>query len=157
MTKMLIGIDDSLSAMQAVEYVARHFGNNKDIQVGLVHVLPNLPAIFWDEGHILSDAEKQDRKRVVDRWLVAQQAKMEPFFKKARDMLVAGGITGSRVDSKFISDSTDAGHSILEEARDNGYRAVVVGRSHHSPKHALGATAAGIASHGTGMVVMIVE
>ncbi len=157
MTKMLIGIDDSLSAMQAVEYVARHFGNNKDIAVGLVHVLPNLPAIFWDEGHILSDAEKQDRKRVVDKWLVAQQAKMGPFLKKARDMLVAGGIPGSRVDSKFISDSTDAGQSILEEARDNGYRAVVVGRSHHSPKHALGATAGGIASHGTGVVVMIVE
>ena len=72
MKKMLIAIDESPNALKAVEYAAQQFGVNRDIEIGLVHVLPNLPAIFWDEGHILSDGEKQDRKKVVDKWVADQ-------------------------------------------------------------------------------------
>jgi nucleotide-binding universal stress UspA family protein len=156
MTKMLIAIDDSSSAMKAVEYVAQQFATD-GVQVSLVHVLPNLPAIFWDEGHILSEDEKSDRKKVVERWLDAQKAKMEPLFKKAVDLLTAAGLPSDRVGVKFISDSTDAAASILEEARDNDYGTIVVGRSHHSPKHVLGTIAGRIAAQGAGLVVTIVE
>jgi nucleotide-binding universal stress UspA family protein len=157
MTKMLIALDESPSAMKAVEYVAQQFGSADDIEVSLVHVLPNLPAIFWDEGHILSDGEKQDRKKVVDKWLVAQKAKIEPLFNKAASMLAAKGMPAARIQTKFISDSTDVADSILEESRDSNCRLIVVGRSHHSPKHVLGTVAGRIAGQGAGMVVTIVE
>jgi nucleotide-binding universal stress UspA family protein len=156
MKKMLIAIDDSSSAMKAVEYVAQQFAGS-GVEIGLVHVLPNLPAIFWDEGHILSEDEKRDRKKVVDKWLDAQKTKMEPLFKKAAGLLTAAGLPSDHVGVKFISDSTDAAASILEEARDNDYGTIVVGRSHHSPKHVLGTIAGRIAAQGAGMVVTIVE
>jgi nucleotide-binding universal stress UspA family protein len=157
MTKMLIALDESPSAMKAVEYVAQQFGRADDVEVNLVHVLPNLPAIFWDEGHILSDGEKQDRKKVVDKWLVAQKAKIEPLFTKAANMLATKGIPAARIQTKFVSDSTDVADSILEEARDSNCRSIVIGRSHHSPKHVLGTVAGRIAGQGAGMVVTIVE
>ncbi len=157
MTKMLIALDESPSAMKAVEYVAQHFGREDDVEVSIVHVLPNLPAIFWDEGHILSDGEKLDRKKVVDKWLVTQKTKIEPLFIRAANMLIAKGIPAERIRTKFVSDSTDVASSILEEAKDSDSRSIVVGRSHHSPKHVLGTVAGRIAGQGAGLVVMIVE
>jgi len=156
MIKLIIAIDDSTSSMKAVDYVAQQFASC-GAQIGLVHVLPNLPAIFWDEGHILSEEEKRDRKKVVDKWLDAQKAKMEPIFKRSAETLAAKGIPSDWVKTKFLSDSTDVADSLLEEARDNGYEAIVVGRSHHSPKNVLGTVAGRIATHGAGIVVTIVE
>jgi nucleotide-binding universal stress UspA family protein len=155
MKKMLIAINDSLSAMKAVEYVAQQFATDS-VQIGLVYVLPNLPAIFWDEGHILSDDEKRDRKKVVDKWLDAQREKMEPLLKKAADVLNSRGIPSSRVQTKFVSDSTDVADSIIEEARDGGYETIVVGRFHHSHKSALGTVSQRIAILASGLIVTIV-
>ena len=157
MKKLLIAIDDSLNAMKAVEYVAGQLACVMDRQITLVHVLPNLPAIFWDEGHILSEDEKRDRQKVVDKWLAAQKAKMEPLFEKAVELLTSKGHVLAMGGTKFISDSTDVADSILEEARDGGYETIVLGRSHHSPKNVLGTVASRIVNQGAGFAVTIVE
>ncbi len=157
MKKMLIALDDSTSAMRAVEYTAQQFGGNGDIEVGLVYVLPNLPAIFWDEGHILSEEEKQERKRVVDKWIVERKARMEPVFRTAAEILSKGGIKADQIRSKSISDSTDVAQSILEEAKDAGYQTIVVGRCDRSSKHMLGSVSGRIVNLGAGVAVTVVE
>jgi nucleotide-binding universal stress UspA family protein len=159
MKNMLIAIDDSVSAMKAVEYVGRQFGGAKDLKVSLVHVLPNLPSIFWDEGHILSEGEKSERQRVVDKWLADRKAKMEPVFKKAADLLNGQGIPEQQIQMKSISDSTDVASSILEEARDGGYQTIVVGRRGIvAGKHLLlGSVTNKIITQGSGVAITIVE
>jgi nucleotide-binding universal stress UspA family protein len=159
MKKMLIAIDDSKSALKAVEYVAQQCTGAQDMQIGLVHVLPNLPAIFWDEGHILSQDEKKERSRVVDKWLADRKAKMEPVFKKAIDILKETGITSQQLEMKSISDSTDVAESILEEARDGGYQTIVLGRRGISEgkRLLLGSVASKIITQGSGLAVTIVE
>lgn len=156
MIKLLVAIDDSSGAMKAVDYVAQQL-SQCGAQIGLVHVLPNLPAIFWDEGHILSEAEKSDRKKVVDKWLDAQKAKIEPIFKESIETLTAKGVPADWIQTRFVSDSTDVADSIIEQARDSGYQTIVVGRSHHSPKNVLGTVPYRIANQGAGLVVIIVE
>jgi len=156
MTKILIAVDDSSAARSAVAYAGRYFGKADGVEVGLVHVLPNLPAIFWDEGHILSDGEKADRRKVVDKWLLEHRNKMEPLMEKDRSSLATAGIPASKVVAKFISDSTDPADSILEEAKNSGYKVVIVGRSHRS-RHVLGTMAAKIVGRGGGLVVTIVD
>ena len=120
MKKMLIAIDNSPNASRAVDYVAQQFAGAADLEIELVHVLPNLPAIFWDEGHILSHEEKQDRQKVVDKWLADRKARMEPVFKKAINALTVAGINPRQITTKSLSDSTDVAESILEEAKDGG-------------------------------------
>jgi len=159
MKKMLIAIDDSKSAMKAVEYVARQFGGAQDLTVSLVHVLPNLPSIFWDEGHILSEGEKSERSRVVDKWLADRKTKMEPVFRKAVALLSGQGIPEQQIQMKSISDSTDVAASILEEARDEGYQTIVVGRRGIvEGKHLLlGSVTNKIITQGSGVAITIVE
>jgi nucleotide-binding universal stress UspA family protein len=156
--KILLAIDASPNTFKAVEYVARQFSGSAELELGLVHVLPNLPAIFWDEGHILSDEEKRDRKKVVDKWIEDRKAMMEPVFKKALDMLTANGVKPSQVKTKSLSDSTDVAASLLEEAKDGGYQTLVVGRRGGTGKNLLiGSVTSRIISLGSGVAVIIVE
>jgi len=159
MKKMLIAIDDSLNAARAVEYVAQQFAGAGDLEIELVYVLPNLPAMFWDEGHILSADEKQDRKKVVDKWIADRKAKMAPVFKKAIDALTGKGFKPQQITTKSISDSTDVAESVLEEATDGGYQTIVIGRrGAASGKHPLlGSVSNKIVSQGSGVAVTIVE
>jgi nucleotide-binding universal stress UspA family protein len=156
MIKLLIAVDDSSSAMKAVDYVAQQL-TACGAQIGLVHVLPNLPAIFWDEGHILSEDEKSDRKKVVDKWLDAQKAKMEPILKKSLEVLAAKGVPADWMQTRFVSDSTDIADSILEAARDGGYQTIVVGRREQPSKHILGSVSSKIINQGNGITVIVVE
>ena len=159
MKKMLIAIDDSLNAARAVEYVAQQFAGAGDLEIELLYVLPNLPAMFWDEGHILSEDEKQDRKKVVDKWIADRKAKMAPLFKKAIDALTGKGFKSQQIKTKSVSDSTDVAESILEEAKDGGYQTIVMGRrGAASGKHPLlGSVSNKIVSQGSGVAVIIVE
>jgi nucleotide-binding universal stress UspA family protein len=157
--KILIGIDDSPKALKAVEYVAQQFAGAGDLELGLVHVLPNLPAIFWDEGHILTDAEKTERKKVVDKWIGDRKTRMDPVFKKALEALTGKGIKASQIKTKSISDSTDVAASLLEEAKDGGYQTLVVGhRGDGSGKNLLiGSVSGRIIAQGSGIAITIVE
>jgi nucleotide-binding universal stress UspA family protein len=159
MKTMLIAIDDSKNAMKAVEYVATQCRGTQDLRIGLVYVLPNLPAIFWDEGHILSEDEKKERKRVVDKWLADRRTRMEPVFQKAADILKGAGILSQQIQTKSISDSTDVAESILEEARNGGYQTIVVGRRGISAGKRLlvGSVTNKIIINGTGFAITIVE
>ncbi len=156
MKKIIIALDDSTNAMRAVEFAAGMFGGNKDMEIGLIHVLPNLPAIFWDEGHILSEDEKKERKKVVDKWIADRKATMEPVFRRAAEILTKSGMSAGQIKNKSISDSTDVAQSILEEAKDNGYQAVIVGRCDRSAKHLLGSVSGRIVDLGAGMAVTVV-
>lgn len=157
MKKMLIALDDSTSAMRAVQYAGEMLAGAGDLQIGLVHVLPNLPAIFWDEGHILSAEEKKERQKVVDKWIVDRKARMEPVFRKAVETLTKSGIPSRQIQSKSLSDSTDVALSILEEAKDSGYQTIILGRCDRSSKHLLGSVSGKIVQLGAGLAVTVVE
>jgi nucleotide-binding universal stress UspA family protein len=158
MRKALIAIDESPAALHAVEYVAQQFTGTHDLQIGLVYVLPNLPAVYWDEGHILSDEEKKERQGMVDKWLAERKGRMEPVFQKAITILTKTGIPIGQIRSIFISDSTDIADSILEQAKDFGYQTVVLGRHENRSKHVLlGTVANKVASKASGVAVTIVE
>lgn len=159
MKKILIAIDDSPGAFKAVEYVAQQFAEARELEIGLVHILPNLPAIFWDEGHILSEDEKRERKKVVDKWLADRKARMEPVFKKAVAALTAQGVNPLQVATKSISDSTDVAESLLEEAKDSGYQTLVLGRRGMAAgKHLFpGAVASSIIARAGRVTVTIVD
>ncbi len=156
MKKILIGFDGSESAMRSVEYAGSQFAGIGDLRIVLVHVLPNLPAIFWDEGHILNDEEKKERQKVVDKWTADRKAKIEPLFRKAGDILADAGFSPSQITSKSISDSTDVSASLLEEAKDGGYQAILVGRCNNPVRHLLGSVSGKIVNQGSGLAVTVV-
>jgi len=159
MRKILVAIDDTPCSLNAVEHVSRQLSGVDDVDITLFHVLPYVPAGFWDDGHILTEEERQERKKVVDRWLSNQALKLDPLFQTAIKVLSRGGIPAERITIRSVSDSTDVAGSILEEAGTGGYQTLVMGRCGRSQaeRHLIGSVASKVISQGAGIAICIVE
>ena len=126
--KALIALDSSEGAWRAVDYVAETFGRTPGVQVALLHVLAGLPPAFWDDGHILSDQEKESRQRLVGSWQKDQEKQWQGLVKKAHDHLTKAGIPKDAVVNKFKPKYFDVAEDILNEAEEGNFDAIVMGR-----------------------------
>jgi nucleotide-binding universal stress UspA family protein len=157
MRKVLVAIDGSDNALKAVDYVSQQFCG-EDVRIMLFHVLPFIPTEFWDDGHILTQEEKNARRGVVDKWLTNQRSKLDPIFSAAKKLLTARGINEDRISTKWISDATDIAASILEEAGTGDYQTLVIGRCGHcNIKNRMGSVTEKLIRQGAGTALCIVE
>ncbi len=128
MRRMLIGIHDKNCSLRAVTYVIKQFPKGRDLDLTLVHVFPNLPAMYWDDGHLLNSREKKERQKVIDTLMARQREYIEPIFEGAMNELVKNGFARERVHMKFILGSADIADSLLDEAAQGKMDTIVIGR-----------------------------
>jgi len=160
MKKILVAIDGSEGALKAVDYVGRQFAGTADLQITLFNVSPGIPPELWDDGHILSEEEKTDRKRVLDKWLNNQKLQLESIFQPAVETLTKRGIEVKQIETKSASESIrNTPECILTEAKTGGYLTLVMGRCGlHRTAHALlGSTVSRIINDGAGVATCVVE
>ena len=128
MRKLLIGVHDKNCSLRAVTWVMRQFPDVRDLEVLLVHVIPDLPAMYWDDGHILTRTEEEERGRVIDTWAARQREYIEPILQGAVYDLVRHGFPQERVTKKIVFGTEDVADSLLDLAAEGGYATIVVGR-----------------------------
>ncbi|MDA8082324.1 MAG: universal stress protein [Nitrospiraceae bacterium] len=159
MNKMLIAIDGTEGSLRAVEYAGSQFSGMADLKITLLHVLPYPPAPLWDDGHIPTREENEERDKALDRWLFRQRIKAESIFEKALETLGRHNFSPEQIEQKAVSDSTDAAETILEQARDGGYKTLVVGRrgSYRAGRLFMGSVTTKIINHGAGLAICVVE
>ncbi len=160
MKKILVAIDGSEGALKAVDYVGQQFAGTADLQITLFNVSPGIPPELWDDGHILSEKEKADRKKVLDKWLNNQKLQLESIFQPAVEMLTKRGIEAKQIETKSASESVkNTPECILAEAKTGGYLTLVMGRCGlHRTAHALlGSTVSRIMNDGAGVATCVVE
>lgn len=154
---ILIAFDGTESAFKAVEYVGAQFSGLTDMRITLFYVVPNIPPQFWDDGHILTPQEKQERQGVIDKWFENQKKVMEPYFEKARERLVDYfHFDAKQVEGKMKSDVTSVAEAIVEETRSGEYRTLILGRRGGLPVLA-GGLSTDVLHRGAGLAVCIVE
>jgi nucleotide-binding universal stress UspA family protein len=157
--KLLIPLDGSEAAMRAVEYVASTFGHTPDVQITLIHILPELPPSFWDDGHILSEGEHQNREARISDWETAQSAQWQSIFAQARDKLIKAGIAAEALKIKFQAQYGDVAEDILDEAEAEGCSTIIIGRSGQTGarKFFPGSVTDKVVNHPRGMAVTLVD
>jgi nucleotide-binding universal stress UspA family protein len=128
MRKLLIGVHDKNCSLRAVTWVMRQFPEVRDLEATLVHVIPDLPAMYWDDGHILSKAEESDRRRVIETWAARQRDYIEPILQGAAHDLVRHGFPQDQVGTRIVMGTVDVADSLLDLAQEGGYTTIVVGR-----------------------------
>lgn len=128
MRKLLIGVHDKNCSLRAVTWVMRQFPEVRDLEVLLVHVIPDLPAMYWDDGHILSRSEEEERGRVIDAWAARQREYIEPILQGAVYDLVRHGFPQERVATKIVLGTENVADSLLDLAAEGGYTTIAVGR-----------------------------
>jgi nucleotide-binding universal stress UspA family protein len=124
--KLLIALDKSEGAWHAVEYVAKTFAGTPEVEVTLLHILGGLPPAFWDDGHILSDKERENRQRLIDNWMAEREKDWQGLVSKAEDVLKAAGV--GAVSSRFKPKYYDEAEDIVNEAEEGGFDTIVMGR-----------------------------
>ena len=82
---ILVAFDGSASAFKAVEYVGVQFSGLTDMMITLFYVVPNVPPQFWDDGHILTPQERQDRQGVIDNVIVYTKSDSGEWNEAFRD------------------------------------------------------------------------
>jgi nucleotide-binding universal stress UspA family protein len=133
--RLLLVVDDSPSAKAAVDYVAKVLGHRRGFQVCLAHFLPPLPPILLEFG----GSENPEKERQLDtqlhrdqkQWVETERKKAEPALNWARSRLRKAGLPATSLTAQF-SDPADeqdnASQEILDQARRNDCRTIVVGR-----------------------------
>jgi nucleotide-binding universal stress UspA family protein len=159
MRKMLIGIHDKNCSLRAVGYVMKQYPKAQDLDVTFVHVFPNLPAMYWDDGHLLSSKEKQERKKVIDTWMSKERDFIEPIIEGAMNELIKQGFARQRVHMKFVLGSADVADSLLDEAKSGKFDTIVIGRCGIADgKHLLaGSVVTKLIHHAVGFAVCVVQ
>ena len=157
--KILIPLDDSEGAMAAVDYVARTFGRTPDVHITLLHILPGLPAAFWDDGHILNEEERENRQRQIKIWKDKQDKNWREVFKEAQKRLEAGGVSPKEIKTEFIPVEFNVADDILNFAETGRYGTIVVGRRGltGAKKILLGSISSKIVHYAKNCAVTIVE
>jgi nucleotide-binding universal stress UspA family protein len=157
--KILIALDGSEESWHAVEYVGKHFGRRPDVKVTLLHVLPDLPPLFWDIGHFLTKEEHKTRKSLVDQWEKEQEARWTDLIQKAKRRLVKAGISASAIKRKFKPDYGDVATEIIEEAQKGRYSTIVIGRSGRGKNKTsqLGSVTNKVLHHASGLHVIVIN
>jgi nucleotide-binding universal stress UspA family protein len=155
--KLLVALDSSEGAWRGVEYVAQTFGRTPDVEVTLLHILAGLPPAFWDDGHILSEKERESRQRLIDSWQADQEKKWQDLVDRAKSLLTGAGIT--TVVSKFKPKYYDVAEDIVNEAVEGGFSTIIMGRRGLGAAKALilGSVTTKVVHNSRGPAVIIVE
>ena len=114
---ILVAIDRSEGAMRAVEYVADTLGG-LDFKIHLLHVIrgvgdlqPGLPHLFFPKDSVEQAAQE-----------------INVVFDKARRRLMDAGFQENQITTKIISGAQSRAGAIIQEARDQDYGTIVIGR-----------------------------
>jgi nucleotide-binding universal stress UspA family protein len=157
--KIIVALDSSEGAWRALEYVGKTFGHTQGMHVTLLHILAGLPPAFWDDGHILSDQEKDSRKRLVASWQKEQEKHWQGLVQKAHSLLTKAGIHKAAVVDDFKPKEYDVAEDILIEAEAKGADTIVMGRRGLGLAKALllGSVTNKVVQNAKGCAVIIVE
>jgi nucleotide-binding universal stress UspA family protein len=120
LVRILLALDQSNDAMQAVEYVATTLDGSA-FTVTLFHVVRDFNFLDQRFGTVINLTHKKE-------WVEEAKLAVKPVFEEARGRLVDAGLDPKRINTKLIEGASSRAGAIVEEATKGGYGTIVVGR-----------------------------
>jgi nucleotide-binding universal stress UspA family protein len=145
---LLVAVDESENSRRTVMYVANFFGNEQDVFITLLSIIPE-PS----EDYFSTDRERQ-------QWLHDKQETLQTVLAGYKEILIDGGFQEKRIATNLsIRQCVSIADAILEEQAKLRCCIVVVGRRGltHTEEFVLGSTSNKILHHATHCAVMVVE
>jgi nucleotide-binding universal stress UspA family protein len=125
--KYLVAMDGSDEAMRAVDYVGTMLAGS-DCTVTLFHVLRGLEFLSLGfEGAFVPSPEVLGGEEIKAEFQRAEEA-IKTVCNQAIDRLEQAGLKGDQINTKIVSGAASRAKAIVEEAKNEGYGTIVVGR-----------------------------
>ena len=122
--KILVAVDGSKQALNAVRYVARIMDPLSTIVV-LFNIENEMPEWVRD---FENTPYNRSQTASVKQWALSRKKIIKAFFNEARDLLKNAGFADENIISVIRSKKVSIAQDILDESLDD-YAAVVMGRS----------------------------
>lgn len=145
---LLVAVDESENSKRTVNYVADFFGNDKDVFITLLSIVPE-PS----EDYFPTDLERE-------QWLADQKKTMGEALNAYKLMLLEGGFEEKKIEIKLsVIPCISIAYAILKEQEKLRCCIVVVGRRGitHAEEFVFGSTSNKILHRATHCAVMVVE
>lgn len=148
--KILLAVDGSEGSLKAVDHVSFMFEGNNTVKITLFHValkLGDYCEINYEDP--ISDLEKtvtQGAKRCMDR-----------FFAHAQDKLKKAGIGQNQLEIKVSKRAIQGGRAIIDEAKEENYGTVVVGRRGTGKAFYVGTVSKNVLDRGDDMALWLIS
>lgn len=145
---LLVAVDASANSKRAVMYLADFFGDDKDVFVTILSVIPE-PS----EDYFTTDEEREN-------WLVKKEAEMNDVLAGYKEILLGAGFHEDQIDVRLIVRQCESiGDAIIEEQAKLRCCIVVVGRRgiSHNEEFVFGSTSNKILHYAKNCAVMVVE
>lgn len=126
--RMLLALDPSQGAMQAVDYVASMLEGSTTAEVTLFHAVRGIDVFLQGVGEAFS--VNYDKSWIEKAQNDVEEAvkEIEPMFDEARVRLIKAGLAPSRVKDRVVKGISSRAGAIVDEAKRGGYDTIVVGR-----------------------------
>jgi nucleotide-binding universal stress UspA family protein len=121
--RILLAVDGSEQAFEAVRYVSRFLSPNR-MEVVLFHVITKVPESFWD---MEKEPTLRQKPGDTDAWESRQKKKIQEFMEKARCLFLDQNVPEDAVDIKIQERKVGIARDIVHESQKD-YDGVVVGR-----------------------------
>ncbi len=121
--RILLAVDGSDQAFEAVRYVSQLFPPNR-IEAVLFHVMSEVPEGFWD---VEKSPAFKHKLASIAAWAMREKAAIQEFMERARQLLLDRGVPADAVSVKIEQRKKGIARDIIAESQ-RGYDAVVVGR-----------------------------
>lgn len=132
--KLLLALDDSEASTQAVKYVGKAIRGDSAFAAHLLHVLAPLPPRLREfRGSENAKTERKLEQELMSKrelWIKDAEKAAQPVFNRATLLLRKAGVPSIAIETEFsvAVDRQDLIDDILDAARTNGCRTIVVGR-----------------------------
>jgi nucleotide-binding universal stress UspA family protein len=118
--KILVCIDSSENALRAAEHAGFMLAGT-DCEVTLFHTLRHLSR-FVPSDVLADDA------RLQDFWNQKAGENIGPYMQEAKELMLKAGLSEGQISLKVVDGSRSPANDIVNEARENGYATVVLGK-----------------------------
>ena len=125
--KYLVAVDGSDEAMRAVDYVGTMLAGT-ECEVTLFHVLRGFEYLSLAyEGDFVPSPEVMGSEEIREEFHKAEEA-IKAVFSEAGSRLEKVGLKKDQIQHKMVTGATSRAKAIVEEAKNEGYDTIVVGR-----------------------------
>jgi hypothetical protein len=147
--KIIVAVDGSESALNAVDHLSFIFRKNNEIKFTLLHIAPRLRDFCTIElnqdGDIMEDFITKGDKHCVDS-----------FYGHALERFKESGINENQIDYQEVATTLNVGKTIVKETQKGKFGTVVIGRRGLNKAFFLGSVSRHILTHATNCAVWLV-
>lgn len=136
--RLLLVIDESAGAKQAVEYTGAMLRHRRGLLVHLFYLLSPLPSELLEFGGAEDPRQEQrleaELRRDQQEWIASAKASARPALDGAAKALQSAGVAERNIVYNFSypTEPKDAARTILEYAKSKHCHTVVLGHKTHS-------------------------